>query len=812
MPMRIFRRIILSLVLVGVLVPWSLAQKPGGRKEVEPPDLTAGGARGEGVDWNLGPVGARGWIFSRRGHTQEARQILITQVDEGSPADGVLLVGDVITGVAAKPFDADARRLWAQAIVEAESRQGRGQLRFLRWREGQSEEAVLKLSVLGSYAATAPYGCEKSKKIFEAGCEAIMAKATDARAVRKQNLIPRMLNALALLSSGRSEYREFLRQEARFAAEFSADSFSSWYYGYALIFLAEYVMATGDESVRSGLKRLAMEAAHGQSAVGTWGHKFALPSGNLNGYGCMNQPGLTLCIGMVLAKEAGVKSALLNQAIDRASSFLRWYVDKGAVPYGDHQPFPFHEDNGKCSSAAVLFDLLGDQEATRFFAKMAMAAYSERERGHTGNYFNVVWALPGVARCGTGATGAYWNEQFWSYDLARRHDGSLAYQGSPIGEEENNNYTTWDCTGSYLLGLSLPLKRLRLTGKRAFSIPPLDEAEILDVIAAGSEFPYRNATDPYDQRTEEQLLTGLRSWSPYVRRRSAEALGRRKEDVLPKLLTMIESEGRYGRYGACEALAALGPRADGAAPRLRTLLLDPDPWMQSLACAALPTLSTPVRKSAVSDLLAATVRTHPSDPRRTVQRAASAALFSPYPGSRGPRSILQDSLEGVDRELLYPAIESLLQNEDSVVRGSLARIYGKLSDQDLVRLLPFIVAAILKLAPSNEMFGDGIRLSGLDLLARLHIREGMDLCVSVIEVGRWGSKDRLTRCLSALVKYGSHAQSKLKDLETIRQDILTTSRGKGQEDMLKVLDDALKRIQESTETPTLLGLKEFGKS
>ncbi|HMS18771.1 MAG TPA: hypothetical protein PKA37_18165, partial [Planctomycetota bacterium] len=132
--------------------------------------------------------------------------------------------------------------------------------------------------------------------------------------------------------------------------------------------------------------------------------------------------------------------------------------------------------------------------------------------------------------------------------------------------------------------------------------------------------------------------------------------------------------------------------------------------------------------------------------------------------------------------------------------------------QDLVRLLPFIVAAILKLAPSNEMFGDGIRLSGLDLLARLHIREGMDLCVSVIEVGRWGSKDRLTRCLSALVKYGSHAQSKLKDLETIRQDILTTSRGKGQEDMLKVLDDALKRIQESTETPTLLGLKEFGKS
>ncbi len=26
------------------------------------PDLTAGGTRGEGRDWTLGPTGARGWV------------------------------------------------------------------------------------------------------------------------------------------------------------------------------------------------------------------------------------------------------------------------------------------------------------------------------------------------------------------------------------------------------------------------------------------------------------------------------------------------------------------------------------------------------------------------------------------------------------------------------------------------------------------------------------------------------------------------------------------------------------------------------
>ncbi|MCX7006123.1 MAG: DUF6288 domain-containing protein [Kiritimatiellaeota bacterium] len=552
-----------------------------------------------------------------------------------------------------------------------------------------------------------------------------------------------------------------------------------------------------------------MEAANGQSAVGTWGHKFALPNGNLNGYGCMNQPGLSLCIGMVLAREAGVKELALDRAIAKAAGFVRWYVNKGAVPYGDHQPFPAHEDNGKCSSAAVLYDLLGDREAAEFFAKMSTAAYSERERGHTGNYFNVLWALPGVARCGPLATGAYLKEQAWYFDLARGWDASFLYQGSPVGEEEHGKYTGWDCTGGYLLAYALPLKSLRLTGKKSCSVPALNAAQVEAVIAAGRDYAFKNAENPYDRRTPEQLLAGLSSWSPSVRLPSAAALGRRQGNFLPDVLKLLASANRDARYGACEALGALGPRADAAAPQLRALLRDSDPWLQSLATEALPNLGAEARQASVSDLLAMTLRPNPADPRRMAQRAAAVALFSPYPGRREPKSILAESLAGVDRKLLCPVVQALLQNEDSVARAAVGKVLGELTDRDLVELLPAIAKAIERLAPSNEMFGDGIRLAGLDLLSRLHIREGMALCVTVMEPARWGAGHRVGKCLGFLQRYGTHAKAVLPQLREVRAQLVAASGKKAKSEHVEQLDTCIAAIAASTATPTIVNLAEF---
>lgn len=154
--------------------------------------------------------------------------------------------------------------------------------------------------------------------------------------------------------------------------------------------------------------------------------------------------------------------------------------------------------------------------------------------------------------------------------------------------------------------------------------------------------------------------------------------------------------------------------------------------------------------------------------------------------------------------LLLPAMQSVLDNEDSVARGSLAHIYGKLTERDIAKLLPDIIKATQKLAPSNEMFADGIRLAGLDLLSRLHIREGMPLCVSVIEPARWGSNRRMVKCLESLRRYGVHAKEVLPQLKEMRQSMA----GKKDENMV-LLDKTIAEIEASQEAPTLVSVKEF---
>lgn len=792
-----------SFIMVST-VPFLAAAGP----ETNPvPDFTQGGKPDASHDWTLGPTGARGWIYTANGHSREARQILVTAVAANSPAEGVLRDGDVILGAGSQDFADDARVQFAKAIAMAESENGGGKLPLRIWREGKSYLVAINLPVLGSYSATAPYDCPKSKRIFDLGCASLARRMSAADYPRGMHSIPRSQNALALLASGNKDYLPLLRQEAKRAADFTTNGYLSWDYGYLMIFLGEYVMATGDQSVMPGLRRLALETARGQSGVGTWGHRFAQPNGNLGGYGAMNQPGLSLAIGMVLARDAGVKEADLDRAIARAAGFLRWYVNKGAIPYGDHPPFPAHEDNGKCSSAAVLFDLLDDREATGFFARMATAAYSERERGHTGNFFNMLWALPGVARCGPMASGAYMNEQSWYYDLVRDHDTRFLYQGSPVGEEEHNKYTRWDCSGSYLLAYALPLKSLRHTGKKAFSIPPLDAAQVNNVIAAGRDFSYKGDPNHYETRGNAQLLEGLSHWSPFVRKRSAAALGTRDGDFLPALLKLLAGSNRDARYGACEALGALGPRADAAAPQLRQALLSSDPWLQCLAAQAILYLGPAERKASVSDLLALTTRANPADPRRHAALFASTVLFSKFPGTRAPKSIIEDSLDGVDRVQLYPAIQALLRHDDSIARSSAAKCFRLLDDHDLIALLPDIVRAIEKIAPSNEMFGDGVVLTGLDLLSRLHIHEGMELCMSSIQPERWGEKNRTQSCLAYLSRYGTHAKPLLPGLRVIRSYLANVK--KVDAAYLQKLDENITAIEASTASPKLVNLQDF---
>jgi hypothetical protein len=85
--------------------------------------------------------------------------------------------------------------------------------------------------------------------------------------------------------------------------------------------------------------------------------------------------------------------------------------------------------------------------------------------------------------------------------------------------------------------------------------------------------------------------------------------------------------------------------------------------------------------------------------------------------------------------------------------------------------LPAIHAAVVEPAPSGIMFADGIRTSGLEILAQHRIAEGLPLCIDLIEPERWGLDGRIDRCLAALRTYGGAAKSELPRLRALEGEL-----------------------------------------
>jgi hypothetical protein len=767
-------------------------------KQMASPDFTKGDAIPAGAvhDWNLGATGARGWMLSDKLATTAARQISITKVDKGSPAEGILVVGDVILGVGGKPFSYDPRTEMGKALTLAESEAGGGNLSLIRWRAGKTETVVVKLPVLGTYSPIAPYDCPKSKRILEQGCKVLAAKI--AGPSYRQNPITRCLNALALLASGNPEYLPLVKKEAQWAAGFSADGMQTWYYGYVITLLSEYVMQTGDDSVMPGLRRLATEAAGGQSIVGSWGHGFAQPDGRLGGYGMMNAPGLPLTISLILARKAGVKDHVVAQAIDRSVRLLRFYVGKGSVPYGDHAPWiQTHEDNGKNGMAAVLFNLLGDAEAAEYFSRMSVASHgAERDCGHTGNFFNILWSIPGVAQSGPNAAGA-WMREFgdWYFDLARRWDGTFAHQGPPeLGQDK---YGGWDCTGGYLLAYAMPLKKLCLTGKEKSNVSQVDVAAAQGLIEDGRGWSNKDRNSYYDKLTIEQLIARLSSWSPVVRERAGMALARRQDNVIGRLIGLLDGPDLYTRYGACQALKMQKNCGETAVSALLKTFRGDDLWLRIQAAEALAGIGQPAR-AAIPEMLERLAQSAPkNDPRNMEQRYLCFALFE------GRGGLLGKSLEGVDRESLMKAVRAGLQNEDGRARGSLGTVYENLTYEQIKPLLPAIHKAIIEPAPSGIMFADGIRLKGLELLAKNHIREGMTLCLDIMDIQRWGKSRRITECLKALQVYGGAAKPLLPKLEELEKQLQSHREAKMLQPQTELLRQVAAAIKADENPPKL---------
>ena len=393
------------------------------------PDLTDPAARAKvdtKVNYNLGPTGLRGWIHrggvlvdtnDMTGH--RPWQILVTSVGKDTPAQGMLAPDDVILGVSTGAgkgsvplFTQDSRKSMGLAIGAAEA--GDGLLNLKCWRAGTTRDVSIRLPVLGSYSKTAPFDCPKSARILAAAVKVLAARKVDHPVM-----------GLALLATGDKEFLPRVRDYARAIAPKpgTLDPYKcdTWGWSYNNLFLTEYYLATGDKEVLDGIREYTAALAKAQSMFGTYGHGGAenhhdgTYHGSVPTYGPVNQCGLAAVLSIAMGKKCGVEDPEIDPAIERANKFFSYYVQKGTVPYGEHEPWHMHAaSNGKNELAAVFFGLQGKQPAaTEYFTRLAVTGCETREIGHTGQGFSYLWGPLGAAVGGPEAVAAYLAQVRW---------------------------------------------------------------------------------------------------------------------------------------------------------------------------------------------------------------------------------------------------------------------------------------------------------------------------------------------------------------------------------------------------------------
>ena len=746
------------------------------------PDLTKSVRRGVNREqtYNLGPTGLRGWIHTNpetfldsvQGRTTAAsRQILVTLVGAKSPADGVLKVNDVILGVGEGRFSDDARKSFGRAITEAEKAENKGILPLTISRKGKTAKVQLKLKVMGSYSATAPYDCEKSKRILAEAC----------RVLEKEPLNDDQwgaVNGLALLATGKREYLPKVEAFARSIVpdDLPPDTCDTWDWGYKDVFLCEYYLLTGDKQVLPGIKKYTMALARGQGMYGTFGHGGAEKTadgkwhGSVPPYGPVNQCGLIANLAIVLGRKCGVADQEVDDAIGRAANFFAYYIDKGSIPYGEHIAWPYHENNGKNALAALMFAIQGDRkDAQRFFAKMCTAAYENREYGHTGQGFSYLWGTLGANAGGPDAAAAFFKEAAWHLDLVRRCDGAFTYDGDDefgAGKTENNtyygasSYEGLSPTATYVLTYSMSLRKLCITGRDLKQENRLSMKDVDEAIASGRfDLDCR-------KKSPQELVAAFADWSPVVRGWAANELSLRPEAkaMVPELITLAEGQDAHVRQGACEALGCL--KSTDALAVLVRLLKHEDRWLRVKAADALKNMGNESRP-VLPDMLKAVADTAEpltpivwADPVQLTHGELAAVLFA---------DLMKDSIEGIDRKLLYPAIRAVSRNADGMARMQLRNTFEKqLTLEDVQALAPDIFAAADEMSPADTMFSNEIRMGAYKALTKYHFKEGIRVGVKFARTqGGHGSEERTGEIMKELTGYGKAAREILPDLRAL---------------------------------------------
>jgi hypothetical protein len=779
------KKFVITALCASLTVTVLAANMPGSKA----PDLAKGGKLIIQGGWRSGWVGPLGIFCGMNKPGTLIDQLLIEQIEKGSPADGILEVGDVILGAdgtGASTVPQFESKEWpmipiADAINEAEARNP-ALLKLLVWRPknrpkpaatkqvagkvptldeiealgagaskdddekpkdkgaprefsaGTLETVTIKLEYLGRYSDTAPYTCEKSKNILRKGIKALYEANKPDKAG---------LSMLCLLAADDPTNPDTDKYQARAKEWAHQIEFGGgpWLSGPKLIALSEYYMKTKDESIFPLLVKQAEYHARGVSWFGTTGHKWAdkrpdgSPQGPMTGYGPIGACGVQGLAGLSLARRAGVKSPLVEAANKAQRIFFGHYAFRGRPSYGEF----FYgiggdaagDNNAKCAMTALALGMEENQEAkAKYFTTLStLSPASDRTYAHGGSFFGQVWNPIGAAQGGVKAASLHFKANRWHLDLKRLWNYSRIYDGS------GNDYKdySWDATG--LLFYALPLKQLYVTGRGQKESLTFSDSEFEKILAARDFAASKASNEELMAALSKTLIMGPAA-TELANRIKAKPEDAASAALIDQLIAVAsDSKTSPGaRTSACDALRKFKEKSKGALASLKNeelaktginMLKDPDPYIRFGAARLLENLDPEAVRPYANEIMDAIIATE--RPTFPLNEEDPLQAAHSVMGQLLFEKLLGKSLDGVDHKKMILAARSLLNTPNSLGRNSAAKALGKLSMDEVLELADVIIYNARYRAPANAMGGTGYMVASRGILAERQFEEGLPM-------------------------------------------------------------------------------------
>ena len=764
---------------------------------------------------HLGPTGIIAAL------NDDGANFQVESVEKGGPAEGKLKKGDIVVSVNGKTFSEHVRKEFAAAIDASETEALKGKMTLgLKAAAGTEAKSVeLQLQVMGSYSATAPYNCPKTDKIITKLAEFLTNVSP------KDDLL--LMRSLGLLATGDKKYIRkptFSDEFVELSPEECIATYrrNTWQMGYANLAACEYYLLTGDKSILPAIKNMSISLGMGSDTTGTYGHCMATldrnphKHGYINGYGQMNQATLPAIISLMLARDKiGIKHPDIDYTIQKSYSNYKYYVGKGALPYGVHGPLTHtYNNNGTSALAAIYMSLHGDKEGTKFFGTLASADSKTLVHGvHVGNVWSQCWTSSGGPFIGPKATQSFFKRALWRRTLDRCFDGSFAietigsrgqYLNKPPQHETATSVQKASPNGALLLAYCVGRQAIYCTGKGADEacflnedeLAFLDGIETLDVTKV-----------PIEQLKElcTHELPQIRRGANWHYRERWQEHGEFEAEIIPAMARRATAEekeiagkfaGEFGYRCHPELFAKAEPALLGI---LRDKTLD---WeTRAAAFSSINFNSNPKPEDMATrgaEIFADGIKAFAATPRLKSEPDAShadtavAAKLTSLCSDPYAAGLLKSD---ADKAEFYSVVNRMFDNRMQNGRGQAMALISGIPLEDL----PYVADKFIRNMKNKErtkftysaMRDVG---AGAEIMARLGIGDGLDHLMAIFDdpLGKWGFK--LRTGARSLPAYGAYAQ---KYLEEIKK--LGDAKGMG---------DACRAIEEATEKKEMMTWEE----